>query len=50
MEWSLAWVALGGLAFTLWARKERIWPFGDKEIQEQYAATALDADKERLAA
>ncbi|MFF4693020.1 APC family permease [Streptomyces sp. NPDC001307] len=50
VEWSLAWVALGGLAFTLWARKERIWPFGDKEIQEQYAATALDADKERLAA
>ncbi|MET8957619.1 APC family permease [Streptomyces sp. NPDC004393] len=50
IEWSLAWVALGGLAFTIWARKERIWPFGDKEIHEQYAAAALDADKERLPA
>ncbi|POX45733.1 APC family permease [Streptomyces sp. Ru72] len=40
IEWSLAWVALGGLAFLAWARKERIWPFGDKQIREEY----LDAD------
>ncbi|NLU71519.1 APC family permease [Streptomyces sp. HNM0575] len=41
IEWSLAWLALGMLAFALWARKERTWPFGDKEIREQY----LDAQR-----
>ncbi len=38
IEWSLAWVALGIVSFGLWARKERIWPFGDKEIREQFAS------------
>lgn len=36
IEWSLAWLALGCLAFLLWARKERAWPFGEKQIHERY--------------
>ncbi|MBU3870671.1 hypothetical protein KN815_43510, partial [Streptomyces sp. 4503] len=43
--WSLAWVAAGCVAFVLWARAEQVWPFGPKEISEEYAAGA-DPDAE----
>jgi amino acid transporter len=33
---SLAWVALGVIAFGVWAWFERTWPFGPKEIREVY--------------
>ncbi|GAA4985530.1 hypothetical protein GCM10025734_09050 [Kitasatospora paranensis] len=36
IEWSLAWVAVGGLAFLLWSRIEKVWPFAPTEIQEEY--------------
>ncbi|WP_344469582.1 APC family permease [Kitasatospora kazusensis] len=36
IEWSLAWVAAGCAAFLLWARTERTWPFGPKDIREEY--------------
>ena len=36
IEWSLAWLALGCVAFLIWARKEHSWPFGPKEIREQF--------------
>ncbi|MFJ9722739.1 APC family permease [Streptomyces sp. NPDC101209] len=36
IEWSLAWLALGGVAYVLWARFEKVWPFGPKEITEEY--------------
>jgi amino acid transporter len=36
IEWSLVWLALGGVAFLVWARKEKSWPFGPKEIREQF--------------
>jgi fructoselysine transporter len=36
IEWSLAWLALGVVAFLIWARRERSWPFGPKEIREQF--------------
>ncbi len=36
IEWSLAWVALGGAVFLIWSRREKVWPFGSKEIHEQY--------------
>jgi hypothetical protein len=42
IEWSLAWVALGGIAFVVWARFEHTWPFGPKEIHEDF----LDAPVE----
>ncbi|MGW5693161.1 hypothetical protein ACWEWX_19950, partial [Streptomyces asiaticus] len=45
IEWSLAWVAAGCVAFVLWARVEKVWPFGPKEISEEYAAGA-DPDTE----
>lgn len=36
IEWSLAWLALGCVAYLLWARFEKVWPFGPKEITEDY--------------
>jgi amino acid transporter len=36
IEWSLAWLALGCVAYLLWARFEKVWPFGPKEITEEY--------------
>ncbi|MFF9895528.1 APC family permease [Streptomyces longispororuber] len=36
IEWSLAWVALGCVAFLVWARREKVWPFGPKEIREDF--------------
>ncbi|MCZ4124095.1 APC family permease [Streptomyces sp. H39-S7] len=47
IEWSLAWVALGCVAFVLWARFEKVWPFGPKEITEEYLqGTDPDAEQE----
>jgi amino acid transporter len=40
IEWSLAWLALGCVAFVVWARMEKVWPFGPKEINEEYVAPA----------
>ena len=37
---SLAWLAVGIVAFGVWAKIERTWPFGPKEIREQYLVTA----------
>ncbi len=34
---SLAWLALGVAAFLVWAKWERTWPFGPKEIREAFA-------------
>ncbi|GAA2746008.1 APC family permease [Kitasatospora cinereorecta] len=42
IEWSLAWVAVGCLAFVGWARREGTWPFGAKEIRE-YTPESQDA-------
>nr|WP_082598260.1 MULTISPECIES: APC family permease [unclassified Kitasatospora] len=36
IEWSLIWVATGCAAFVVWARKERTWPFGPREIREEF--------------
>jgi amino acid transporter len=33
---SLIWLVAGGLAFLAWARAERTWPFGPKEVREPY--------------
>ncbi|QUQ71183.1 APC family permease [Kutzneria sp. CA-103260] len=37
---SVAWVVVGVVAFLIWARVERIWPFGPKEITEAYLTTS----------
>ncbi|MGW2565885.1 APC family permease [Streptomyces sp. NPDC001537] len=46
IEWSLAWLALGCVAYVLWARFEKVWPFGPKEITEEYLAASAVADAE----
>ncbi|WP_394822636.1 APC family permease [Pendulispora albinea] len=33
---SVGWIALGGIAFVIWAKIESIWPFGPKEIKEEF--------------
>ncbi|MDI2129670.1 APC family permease [Yinghuangia seranimata] len=44
IEWSLVWVAAGCVAFLVWAKVERTWPFGGKDIVEQYrGAATLDS-------
>jgi fructoselysine transporter len=44
IEWSLAWVAVGVVAFALWSRAKGEWPFGPKHIEERY----LNADPAHL--
>ncbi|MEV6767332.1 APC family permease [Nocardia sp. NPDC051030] len=39
IEWSLAWVGLGVVAYLIWARFEKVWPFGPKEVREEYLHT-----------
>jgi amino acid transporter len=39
IELSVAWVAAGVVAFAVWARITRVWPFGPKEIREDYLTT-----------
>ncbi|GGO90919.1 APC family permease [Wenjunlia tyrosinilytica] len=36
IEWSLAWVLAGCVAFLLWARFEKVWPYGPKDVSEEY--------------
>jgi len=36
IEFSLAWLALGCVAFVVWARYEKVWPFGPREVSEDY--------------
>jgi amino acid transporter len=40
IEWSLGWVALGVLAYGAWSKVEKTWPFGPKQIREEYAEDA----------
>jgi amino acid transporter len=34
---SLSWLAAGIIAYLIWARIEKTWPFGPKEIREAFA-------------
>jgi fructoselysine transporter len=45
IEWSIAWLVLGGLAFLLWSRRERTWPFGEKLVTERYLTTGEEEQK-----
>jgi amino acid transporter len=33
---AIAWTVLGVIAFLIWARVEHVWPFGPKEIREEF--------------
>jgi amino acid transporter len=37
---SLVWLALGVIAFLIWAHFEKTWPFGPKEIREEFLAAS----------
>ena len=41
IEWSLAWLALGIIAYLIWAGVEHTWPFGSKEIREEFLEAEL---------
>ena len=50
IEWSLAWLLLGCIAFLVWARAEKTWPFGPKDIREEFLhanAEDIEADTSR---
>ena len=33
---SVAWLAAGVVAFLIWGRSVRAWPFGPKDVREEY--------------
>ena len=33
---ALGWLGLGVIAFLIWAAFEKTWPFGPREIREQF--------------
>src|SRR5215472_13014632 len=37
---SLAWIAVGVIAYLIYARVERTWPFGPTEVREEYLQMA----------
>jgi len=37
---SLVWIGLGVVAFLGWAKVERTWPFGPREIREEFLERA----------
>jgi amino acid transporter len=39
---SLGWIALGALAYLVYAKAENTWPFGPKEIKEAFASTETE--------
>lgn len=46
---SVVWIALGIAAFMVWARVEKTWPFGPKEIREEYLTAQRSADDDAAA-
>jgi amino acid transporter len=41
MIWlSLGWLAIGTVAFLIWASVEKVWPFGPKEVKETFLVTS----------
>jgi amino acid transporter len=48
IELSVAWVTLGVIAFLIWAKLEKTWPFGPKEIREEFLQAQRAADDPRV--
>jgi amino acid transporter len=40
----LGWTILGLIAFLVWARVNRLWPFGDKQIREEFLELQARSD------
>jgi amino acid transporter len=52
---AIVWTVLGIIAFAIWARVEHVWPFGPKEVREEFlnrqahqAGQAGQAEREML--
>jgi amino acid transporter len=43
IELALVWMVLGVVAYLIWARYERVWPFGPKEIREAFLEEQKDS-------
>jgi amino acid transporter len=41
---AIGWTVLGIIAFGIWARAEHVWPFGPKEIKEEF----LEPEREHV--
>ncbi len=41
---AIGWTVLGIIAFGIWARAEHVWPFGPKEIKEEFLTAAAQAE------
>ncbi|WP_284745705.1 APC family permease [Amycolatopsis sp. RTGN1] len=39
---SLGWIAVGAIAYLVYAKAENTWPFGPKEIKEAFASTEAE--------
>jgi amino acid transporter len=46
---SLGWIAAGVVTFLIWARVEHFWPFGSKEIREEYREQSALVEEKRSA-
>jgi amino acid transporter len=40
---AIGWTVLGIIAFVIWARFEHVWPFGPKEIREEFLNPTQEA-------
>jgi amino acid transporter len=36
---AIGWTVLGIIAFAIWAKTEHVWPFGPKEVREEFLAS-----------
>jgi amino acid transporter len=45
---AIGWTVLGVIAFGIWARTEHVWPFGPKEIREEFLAPAAEPAPESM--
>jgi amino acid transporter len=43
IELALVWMVLGAVAYLIWARYEKVWPFGPKEIREAFVEEQKDS-------
>ncbi|HEX7735758.1 MAG TPA: APC family permease [Ktedonobacteraceae bacterium] len=46
---SLAWIVAGVVAFLIFARVEKIWPFAPNEIKEEYLNAEAETESESVA-
>ncbi len=40
----IGWTVAGMIAYIIWAKVNRLWPFGPKEIHEEFLAAPADSD------